>query len=183
MDWLQEARIVKLKKDKQLKDGKISCYITASTKLYGVTKAFAVNKNNEVISFSSKVYCGEPENILKVYTFEELGVTENYFNKHYMDKEFLFVIPFNTYIEPYKLEKKVRGLRKIEKDELPILKFLIIEDYCHGERVSLFDVPNHLQEFCLKQNIIDALTYYQTYNKRKGLVDYINYFENLRNKR
>ena len=183
MSWIQESRIVKLKKDKPLKDGNISYYITASTQLYGITKAFAVNKNNEVISFNDKVYYGKPEDILKVYTFKELGVTENYFNKHYMDKKFLFVIPFNTYIEPYKLEKKVRGTRKIEKDELPILKFLIVENYCHGKKINPFDIPNHLHEFCMELDIIDALTWYQSHNKREGLLDYINYFEDLRNKR
>lgn len=182
MDWIQESRIIKLKKDKQLKDGKISCYITSSTKLYGVTKAFAVNKNNEVISFSNKVYYGEPENVLKAYTFEELGVTENYFNKHYMDKKLLFVIPFNKYIPPYKLEKQVRGQRKPLESEIKILKFLAVEQYCNGEKLNPFNIPNHIHEYCMENDLIDSLTYYQSHNDRKGIEDYINFFDNLCNK-
>ena len=60
----------------------------------------------------------------------------------------------------------VNGDKKIEEDELPILKFLIVENYCHGEKINPFDIPNQLHEFCMELDIIDALTWYQSHNKR-----------------
>lgn len=182
MNWIENTRIVKPKKTKLLENNETSCYLTASINFVDTYKAFAVNKNNEIISFSDKVYYGEPDQILDTYTFQELGVTENYFNKNYAEKDILFVIPFNKYIPPYKLEKQVRGQRKPLESEIKILKFLAVEQYCSGEKLNPFNIPNHIHEYCMENDLIDSLTYYQSHNDRKGIEDYINFFDNLCNK-
>ena len=162
--------IVKLNNYYLLKEGESAVYICKHKGFtMDCTSAFAVNPNNEVISYSNKVYVAKAHNVLEVYTLKQLGLTERQYNNRFKEEDIVILIEFNKLMKPYPLEKKVRGKRKHDPDEKPLLEWLLIEDYCNGEAINPLNVPDDVVEFAMEEELLDGLYVYQFVNKRENI--------------